>query len=122
MSIATAESTFSQFFTPMWNEETFDPDSFPTMILNDERYGMKRPLTDEEYINLTHEFVAAASQTQTKLPFASSNFNSQLRTPFADAHNTRLQEYPNLDVRTQPYMSYDFPPKPPPPAYQVRDP
>lgn len=104
----------------MWGEEAFDPDVFPTMILNDERYSLKRPLTDEEYINLTHEFVAASTQSQTKTPFVPNSFTFQMRTPFTDAQTSRWQDYSNFDITAQDYSSYDVPRKPPP-AYEVKE-
>ena len=104
---------------PMWSEEAFDPEVFPTMILNDERYAIKRPLTDEEYINFTHEFVSASSQSQAKVPFTPSSFMYQMRTPFTDAHNTRLQDFSNFDIRTEDFSPYEVPRKPPP-AYEVK--
>lgn len=120
MSITTAPNAFSQFFAPIWNEEAFDPDVGPTMTLNDERFGVKRPLTDEEYINLTHEFVSATSQPQAKPLLGTNNFNYPMRTLFADTHNIRLQDFSNFDVRTQNYVEYDVRQYKSPPTYEVK--
>ncbi|XP_065054064.1 helix-loop-helix protein 10-like [Rhopilema esculentum] len=94
----------------MWTEEAFDPDSFPTMILNDEKYAHKRPLTDEEYITLTQEFVCASAQSQSKFPMASTNFASQMKSPFIDTNNARQYDFSGYDFRPQNFMSYDFQP------------
>ena len=118
MCTVASGNGIAQLSAPMWSEETFDPDVFPTMILNDERYAVKRPLTDEEYINFTHDFVSATSQSQSKVPFVPNSFGYQMRTPFADAHNTRLQDYSNFDMRAKHFTSYDVPHKPPP-VYEV---
>lgn len=91
----------------MWTEQAFDPDTFPTMILNDEKYALKRPLTDEEYINLTHEFVCSSGQMQPKFPLGTTNFGYQMRTSFTDTCDTRIHDYTSQDLRGQNYAAYE---------------
>ena len=92
---------------PMWTEQAFDPDAFPTMILNDEKYALKRPLTDEEYISLTHEFVCSSGQMQPKFSLGTTNFGYQMRTSFPDTCDTRIHDYTSLDMRGQNYTAYE---------------